>query len=84
MSESKAVFMDAGNGDIYAGLTKEACLAAMKSDCDDFEFDQVTEVDGSTKIRETDENEMETGKLVTLNEEYTPSEEGYCIATTNL
>lgn len=77
--------MDTGGGDVYAGPTKDACLAAMKKDSDDFEPSDAFEIEGSTKIRVTDENDDLTGELTTLDEEYVADaiDGAYCIATEN-
>ena len=81
------VFMETGGGDIYAGETKEACIAAIKQDIGDEDFaeieSEISEVDGSTKMRLENED-ASTGELSTLAEEYTNLGYGYCIATTNL
>jgi len=83
-----AVFYDTGGGDIYAGETKQDCVAAMKSDIGDEEVNdwlnqgEVQEVSGEMKMRL--ENEDGTpGELVTLDSEYTNLGYGYCIASSN-
>ncbi len=78
-----AIFMDTGGGDIYAGQTKEEVIAAMLEDCPELDVNDAFEVSGSTKMRATDENEAETGELVTLDEEYCESLGTYCIASEN-
>jgi hypothetical protein len=80
-----AVFYDTGGGDIYAGPTREAVIAEMRSDIgdDDFIEKDVFEVDGDTKMRVEDENERPTGKLVTLAEAYVENLGAYCIASEN-
>ena len=81
-----AVFMDTGGGDIYAGETKEACLAAIKSDVGDKEFDEIKdeafEVGGDWPVQ-LEEEDGGTGKMSTLAEEYTNLGYGYCIASSN-
>lgn len=84
-----AVFYDTGSGDIYAGETKEDCIAAMKRDFGEEEFSEfeadIRELPGTTKLHLTDENDELTDppEFTTLAEEYTDMGEGYCIATYN-
>lgn len=84
-----AVFYNTGDGDIYAGETKEACIAAMKEDCGEKEFAtfeaQIREEPGSKKILLTDEYGEPTDppEYTTLTEEYTDMGHGYFIASNN-
>jgi hypothetical protein len=78
-----AVFFDTGGGDIYAGPTREAVLAAMREDSSDIDETEICEVSGSTKMRVTDENDALTGETITLAEEYGDDEDSYCICTDN-
>jgi hypothetical protein len=67
-----AVFFDTGNGDIYGGPTKEAVIAAMKEDMfgDDFDEEDMFEVDGSTKMHAEQEDGGICEELTTLEAEY--------------
>jgi len=78
-----AVFYDTGGGDIYAGPTKEAVIAAMKADSSEIDEQEIFEVSGKTKMAATDENECPTGESVTLEDEYTEGLGAYCICTEN-
>lgn len=78
-----AVFFDTGGGDIYAGPTKEAVIAAMKEHSSDIDESQIFEVPGTYKMPVTDENEKPTEELVTLDEEYGDDTDAYCIASDN-
>ena len=78
-----AVFFDTGSGDIYAGPTKEAVIAAMQADSSDFDLAEVREVSGQTKMRISDENDVPTEELTTLEEEYGNDTDTYCIASDN-
>lgn len=77
------IFMDTGGGDYYAGPTREAVIAAILADDDTLEVEAMFEVPGTTKMRESDENEMPTGGLITFDEEYDESLGSYCIASEN-
>lgn len=76
-----AVFYDTGGGDIYAGETKEAVLAAMRQDMGEVDAD-IFEVPGSTKIRVENEDGS-VGGFSTLEWEYTDLGFGYCISSEN-
>lgn len=78
-----AVFFDTGGGDIYAGPTREAVIAAMHEDCGEFDDAEIVEVPGSMKVRVTDENDEPTEELTTLDEEYVEALGAYCIASDN-
>jgi len=80
-----AVFYDTGGGDIYGGPTKEEVLEAMRMDgvFNDYGEDQIVEVDGSHKIRVMNEDEEDTGELITLAEEYGNGDCAYCVASNN-
>lgn len=84
-----AVFYSTGDGDIYAGETKEACIAAMKEDVGEKEFAEfeadIREVPGSEKVLLTDEYDEPTDppEYTTLTEEYTDMGHGYLIASNN-
>lgn len=78
-----AVFFDTGGGDIYAGPTREAVVAAMKHDSSDIDESQIFEVPGTTKLRVTDENEELTDETITLDEEYSETLGSYCICSEN-
>ena len=79
------VFYDTGGGDIYAGPTKEAVIAAIKADVgeEDFVEADMFEVLGTMKLTVTDEDGIPTGELITLDEEYGNDAHAYCIASTN-
>lgn len=82
-----AVFFNTGGGDIYAGETKEACLAAMRGDLGDEDFAEIEpeifEVSGDTMMR-VEKEDGSAGPLERLDVVYTNLGHGYCIATTNL
>lgn len=84
-----AVFYDTGNGDIYAGETKKACLDAMKKDIGDGDLSRIKrdifEVSGEMKMYvECGDCEDCPGKHEsTLAEEYTNLGYGYRIASDN-
>jgi len=78
-----AVFFDNGSGDIYAGATREAVIAAMLEDSYDVDLELVEEVSGETKLRASDENGEATDELITLDEEYDEALGSYCIASEN-
>lgn len=82
-----AVFMDTGGGDIYAGETEEACLAAMREDIGDANFAEiekdVREVSGDAKVGMENEDGTISDQVTTLAEEYTDIGHGYCIASSN-
>lgn len=79
-----AVFFSTGGGDIYAGPTKEDVVAAMQADDDDIDLDEIVEVDGSTKICMSDEDEAATDEFMTLDEAYDEELGAYCIASDNM
>ena len=76
-----AVYWDTGGGDIYAGATKEQCVAEMLSDCPELPINGIFEVDGSheVQIEEFDGSVHHR----TLDEEYIDLGWGYCIASEN-
>ena len=76
----KPVFMDTGGGDIYAGPTKKAVIAAMRKDCDDTPIEDIFEVPGTMKMRVEDDDGM---AISTLEEEYVEGLGAYCIASEN-
>lgn len=78
-----AVFMDTGNGDIYGGPSKEAILECIRKETSDFDESRAFEVPGSMKLRDLDENEEDTGELVSLEDEYCEHLGVYEIATNN-
>lgn len=78
-----AVFFDTGGGDIYAGPTREAVLAAMREDSGEIDESQIEEVAGDFKMRVTDEEGELTEELVTLAEEYGDRTDSCCICTDN-
>ncbi|MFC5861064.1 hypothetical protein ACFPT7_02030 [Acidicapsa dinghuensis] len=78
-----AIFMDTGGGDIYGGPSKEAVLAQMQADSDDFDIAGAFEVPGTQKMRVSDENDEPTDELTTLEEEYDESLGVYCVASEN-
>jgi len=80
-----AVFYDTGGGDIYAGPTREAVIAAMKEDIgdDDFLEDEIFEVPGTFKMRVEEEDGKASDELVSLAEEYGDDTTAYCIASEN-
>ena len=78
------VFMDTGGGDIYAAETKEACLAAMRKDSPDHDYEKTAyEIPGATPIGVENEDGTISHELSTLEAEYTNLGYGYCIASTN-
>ena len=79
------VFFDTGGGDIYAGPTKEAVIAAIKADVgeEDFVEADMREVSGKTKMRVSNENDEPTDELITLEDEYGNDTDAYCIASEN-
>lgn len=80
-----AIFMDTGGGDIYAGPTKKAILAAMKADSNDYDLSDARRVSAKTKITREDENAeaIDLAGMTTLAKEYHQSLGSYCIASLN-
>ncbi|WP_220464933.1 hypothetical protein [Granulicella sp. 5B5] len=77
------VFLDAGGGDIYAGRSREAVIAFMRENVEDFDESLVKEVPGTLKMLGSDENGEPAGAMVSLEDEYGESEDPELICTTN-
>lgn len=76
-----AVYWDTGGGDIYAGTTKEQCVAEMLRDCPELPINGIFEVGGDMEIRvEEIDGSVHTR---TLDEEYIDLGRGYCISSEN-
>jgi hypothetical protein len=70
---------------IGASFNLEVLMAYIRDfqeGSDDIDLSQAFEIEGSTKISVTDENEEPTGELTTLDEEYVADaiDGAYCIA----
>lgn len=76
-----AIFMDNGGGDIYAGPTKEAAVAALLADCAEVDIADVFEVPAFTLMRT--EEDRSSPKRITLAEAYGDDTEAYCICSEN-
>ena len=77
------VFFNTGGGDIYAGPSKEAVLTAMRAHSDEVDEGDLRRVPGTAKMRVSDENDMPTSELTTLEEVYDETLGAYCIASEN-
>lgn len=80
---ARPVFFDTGGGDIYAGPSREAVIAAMRRYSDEFEIDDIFEVDGSFQVCVTDQNGDYIAQLTTLAELYSRGLGARCIASAN-
>jgi hypothetical protein len=77
-----AIFMDTGNGDIYAAENRELCYAAMLHDSPDLDTSRAFEVPGTFRMR-VEKEDGSNGGFSTLAEEYIATNDGYCICSEN-
>ena len=85
MEENNAmtIFMNTGDGDVYAGPTRELIIAEMQRDRADLDVAKAYEVSADTKVQSTDEDDMPTENFSTLGEEFGDCDEAMLVSSCN-